>query len=67
MTMKILEIRERRAHFVDTDEGEYPHYIRFGPGNWMVNMGESYEAQYDDEILEAEYQRCWGRLVPQCD
>jgi len=59
----VLEIDiniESVAHFtgtmVETDGEDYPTYVRYGPDNRKVVMGESEETLYDCEDIEKLYQ-----------
>jgi len=51
--MKILNIKETKYTYIETDEDDY---YRYGPNYWMIQIGESQEPVYFCEDLEAEYQ-----------
>jgi len=50
--MRITEVNQFTGFFIVTDEADQNEYIRLSRDNWLVRMGESYEACYDCEELE---------------
>ena len=54
--MKIKEVQYAEIAHVETDQDEWPEYMRLGPDLWLRSMGESWETVYRCEELEAAYQ-----------
>jgi hypothetical protein len=54
--MKILEATNGTHVSIETDDPDYPFFIRFSKDCWVQGMGESWESVYDDEKLEEAYQ-----------
>ena len=54
--LKILSADECKGVFVETDDEPWSDYRRWGPDNWEVRMGESWEPHYACEEIEAAYQ-----------
>ena len=55
--MKITDIFESKIFVVETNEGEYYKYTRYGEDNWFIRMGESLEPLYDCKEIEKEFQK----------
>ena len=57
--MRILSAIEviQVFHCIETDEDIWSTYRRYEGGGWENRMGESWESIYDDEELEAAYQK----------
>lgn len=54
----------RVVHFVETDDPEFPRFIRFSEDSWVQEMGMSYEevTTVDVEALEAAFQQYYHSL-----
>lgn len=56
MEIKITNIAQSTIYLVETDESEYPNYIRYGTNSWMQSIGESDEPIYDCAWIEQLFQ-----------
>lgn len=69
--MNITSITPSVVHFVQTDQYELGGYIRLGKLNWVILVGDGYEAtRYDyEQELEKEFQKeaakASGKLILQ--
>lgn len=56
--MKIASIQKIATvyYYVETDDDLFPNYRRSESGQWEQSMGESWEALYDEGVLEEAFQ-----------
>jgi hypothetical protein len=54
--MKILKAVPDVLVYIETDDPDYPDFLRFSPNSWVQRMGESWEPVYDDQECEEAYQ-----------
>jgi hypothetical protein len=54
--MNVTAVYPIQAVLVEIDTPEGLQYVRYGPDQWYVSLGESYEPIYDCAELETAYQ-----------
>ena len=57
--MKVKSVQKIAAvyYYVETNDEVNPNYRRSESGNWERSMGESWEAFYDEGVLEEAFQQ----------
>ena len=62
--MQIKQVTKRISFVVETDDPDYPIYIRYGKNCWANEMGHSEEIIYDSDELEQLFFAYQAKKLP---